>query len=346
MSRVEECAAMKHTEFAAWGVLAALMLLRGDPAATPRPGGDPFAWLQPVVTVDGAARTRIDGGETFSRVLPAPDGQVAVALIGKLQADPNRLEQWAESIADLKKSSYVVAVHRFSDPPTPADVDTLQLDDADVRDASRCTPGSCPVKAGSTDIDLLRRAGEGAGGADRVQDQFREIVLGRVTAFNAEGFAGLSPYADRRKPADASAVANLLLNESPYLQSGPLADPSARAAQFFYWSKEQYGTGKRTITVTHVDIVRPVPPFPVRVAVIGKEIFASHYRNGSLGVTAVVADEKGDKYLVYVNRTQLDMLGGVFGVFRRSAVEGRLGDEGTKAFEEVRRRLESGPPPK
>jgi hypothetical protein len=39
------------------------------------------------------------------------------------------------------------------------------------------------------------------------------------------------------------------------------------------------------------------------------------------------------------------MLGGIFGTFRRAAIEGRLGDEGIKAFEEVRRRLNSGPPP-
>jgi hypothetical protein len=330
----------------AFGILAVFVLLRGQPAATPRVDADPFAWLQPAVTIDGPARTRIDSGEVFSRVLPAPDGQIAVALIGRLEADPDRLEQWAESIADLKKSSYVIEVHRFSDPPVAADVGTLALDAADVEAASRCVPHNCAVKGGDADIDLLRRAAATADrGDERVQEQFREIVLSRVTAFNAESFAGLSPYADRRKPADASAVATSLLDESPYLRSGPLADPGARTSGFFYWSKEQYGAGKRTITVTHVDIVRPAPPFPVRVAVIGKEIFASHYRNGSLGLTAVVADDSGDKYLVYVNRTQLDMLGGIFGTFRRAAIEGRLGDEGIKAFEEVRRRLNSGPPP-
>ena len=327
------------------GVIAALAVARAQETAPAGAHDDPFAWLQPAITVDASMRGRIDRGEIASRVLPAADGQVAVVLIGRLNAEPDRLAQWAESIADLKRSPFVIDVRRFSDPPLLADVDAMTLDDADLDAVSQCVPGSCAIKAGSADIELLRRAATADSGSARVQQQFREIVMSRVSAFDGEGLAGLSPYADRRKPVDAAAVAASLLDDSPYLQTGPLADPAARTSQFYYWSKEQYGAGKRTITVTHVEIVRPAAPFPVRVAVIGREIFASHYRNGSLGLTAVVEDAAGTRYLVYVNRTQVDVISGMFRAFRRAAVEGRLGGEGVRVFREVRRRLESGPPP-
>ena len=78
---------------------------------------------------------------------------------------------------------------------------------------------------------------------------------------------------------------------------------------------------------------------------ISREIFATHYRNASLGLTAVTEDAAGHRYLVYVNRSQLDLLSGVFGGWKRALVEGKLKSESASVFNEVRRRLESGPPP-
>src|SRR5437773_2242104 len=54
---------------------AALLMLPAMAAATAM---DPFAWLQPVVTIDAAARTRLDRGEVIVRVLPAVDAELGV----------------------------------------------------------------------------------------------------------------------------------------------------------------------------------------------------------------------------------------------------------------------------
>jgi hypothetical protein len=48
---------------------------------------------------------------------------------------------------------------------------------------------------------------------------------------------------------------------------------------------------------------------------------------------------------VYVNRSQLDVLGGLFGGLKRAIVEGKLKNESADVLNAVRRRLESGPPP-
>jgi hypothetical protein len=111
-----------------------------------------------------------------------------------------------------------------------------------------------------------------------------------------------------------------------------------------YWSKEQCGAGKPVVAVTHVEIIRPHGPSAVRLAVVSREILATHYRNASIGLTAVSDNGGGQHYLVYVNRSQIDVLGGLFGGSRRSIIEGRLKNESVTVFQEVRRRLESGPP--
>ena len=320
----------------------ALLLLPVMASAT---APHPFAWLQAGVMMDAAARDRLDRGEVIVRVLPAVDAELGIFAAARLNADGEMLAAWAGSIAQLKKSPYVLMVTRFSDPPVLDDLQRLVLDDTDLDTVRSCRPGACDLKIPAGDIVSLRQAAE-AGGAlwkDAVQRQFRHVVLNRLNAYQVSGFAGLPPYADRRKLIDPKAAFGLLLGRSSYLTSDAFAD--ADIESFFYWSKEQYGTGKPVISVTHVDIVRPRGPSELRLALVSREILATHYRNASLGLTAVTEDDSGQRYLVYMNRSQLDVLGGLFGGLKRAIVEGKVKNESAGVLNEVRRRLESGPPP-
>jgi hypothetical protein len=315
------------------------------PAAFATAASDPFAWLQAAVTIDSAAQSRLNRGEVIVRVLPAVDGEIGVFAAARLDADGETLAAWANAIAQLKKSPYVLMVRRFSEPPSIDDLEGLALDDADLAAVRECRPGSCDLKLAGADIAALRQATLAAGPfwKDAVQSEFKRILLGRLAAYQTGGFASVPPYADRRKAIDAGFAAALLLARSPYLNSSALTGGAVES--FFYWSKEQYGAGKPVIGVTHVDIVRPLVPSTLRLAVISREIFASHYRNASLGMTAVTEDDAGSRYLVYINRSHLDVLGGIFGSWKRAMVEGRLKNESATVFNEVRRRLESGAPP-
>lgn len=307
-------------------------------------GRDPFAWLQPAVTVDAAARARLDRGEVVAGVLPAVDAEIGIFAAARLDADGERLAAWAGSIEQLKKSPYVLSVRRFSDPPRISDLDGMALDDADLQDLRRCRPGDCALKMTADGIASLRQAAEdSASWTDAAQERFRRLILEKVAAYAVDGFARLAPYVDRRKAIVPGTVFGMLLDRSPYLLSPAFAD--ADVERFFYWSKEQYGTGKPVISVTHVEIVRPRVRSSIRVAVIAREILATHYRNASLGITAVTEDAEGQTYLVYVNRSQLDVLGGIFGGWKRAVLEGRVKNESVNVFTEIRRRLESGPPP-
>lgn len=81
------------------------------------------------------------------------------------------------------------------------------------------------------------------------------------------------------------------------------------------------------------------------VVVAGKQIFASHYMNGALGLTAVLRDDTQDAhYLVYLNRSQLDLLGGVSGFLKRSILEGHISRDTPKILHALRGKLESGDP--
>ena len=320
----------------------------------PRPEGDPFSFFSPVVTIDSSERQRIDRGEVFVRILPARDGEVAVFAASRFDAEPDALVRWTKAIEALKRSPFVVSIRRFSHPPVLSDLDALVLDDVDLDGIRRCEAGNCSVKLAAHEIDALKYAsGTNGEWKSAVQREFRRLVLARVTKYQSDGLAGLPPYVDGIEPTRPEEEFAGILARSPHLRNylPAVADglnnyPQAglpSAESFLYWSKEQYENGKPVIAVTQVHIVRPVGPSLPVVVVLGQEVFASHYRDGSLGTTFVLEGGK-TRYLVYLNRSRLDRLGGMFSSVKRSLVERRLASEVKTGLESVRRRIESGDP--
>lgn len=316
--------------------------------------GDPFSFFSPGVTVDAGERQRIEHGEVVVRILPARDGEVAVFAATKFAAEAEALVRWTKAIEALKRSPFVVAIRRFSHPPVLSDLDALALDDVDLEGIRQCETGSCSVKLASHEIDALKSAAGTSGEwKPAVQREFRRLLLARVAKYQSEGLAGLPPYVDRSEPTRPQTEFAGILARSPHLRNylPAVADglsnyPQAElpsAESFLYWSKEQYKNGKPIIAVTQVHIVRPVGPSLPAVVVLGQEIFASHYRDGSLGSTFVLDDGKA-RYLVYLNRSRLDRLGGMFSGLKRALVERRLASEVKSGLDTVRRRIESGNP--
>ena len=77
------------------------------------------------------------------------------------------------------------------------------------------------------------------------------------------------------------------------------ASGAVNGEEFLYWSKERLG-GKALINATHVRIFRPTGIKAVEVLMTGTQIFATHYLDAFLGVTALVRDRRTPRgYFVY-----------------------------------------------
>jgi hypothetical protein len=334
-------------------VIAALVV--GVAALAQAPAADPFAFYQPLVTLGPADRARLDRGEIVARILPARGGEVAVFASTRLNAAPERLVRWTHAIEVFKAGPYTKAIRRLSSPPVLSDLDDLVLDEVDLEAIRRCRAGDCDVKLAADEIRTLRVAisAAGAGWPPVVQREFRKIILERIVQYHTEGFAGLPPYVDHEVPVLPRDVLRGILERSPHLRNHlpEVADGLVRYPRvalngtdsFMYWSKEHYGSGKPIIAVTQVHIVRPVGASLPELAVFSQDIYASHYRDGSLGSTFIVGDTDR-RYLVYVNRSTLDRLGGFFGGLKRAILESRLESEVKTQIDQVRRKLEGGEP--
>ncbi len=307
-----------------WAACAAGVILAasGDAAATH--GGDPFAFFAPAVTLDQTDRERLDRRDLIVRILPAHDGELGVFAASRLDAAPDALVAWTRAIAEFKKGRFVSAIRRFSEPPVAQDLEGLRLDDVDLEDIRECRLDRCGLKLAAAEIASMRAAIAAGGSAwtEAVQQQFRRIILARLDSYRAS------------VPTIETSLADY-----------PGIDVTD-SESFFYWSKERYGNAKPVVAMTHVTIIRPGASGRPAVLVLGKEIFATHYRNASLGLTAIVRDHVRDvSYLVYVNRSHVDVLGGVFGGLKRKVIEGRIRSESAELLTRVRDRLERGLPP-
>jgi len=337
-------------------VVSASLITEGHAARLRQAADDPFAFFQPLVTVRPSDRQRIDRGEILARILPGRDGDVVVFAASRLDSEPEALVHWTRAIEAMKTGPFVKAIRRFSDPPVLSDLDALVLDEVDLQDIRRCRSGKCGMKLAEPEIQSLRMAAAVAGAEwkSAVQQEFRRVLLARVARYHAEGVMGLGPYVDHSEVTLPRDVFASIVDRSPYLRGhmpaiadGLLQSPKVdlpNTESFLYWSKEHYGSGKPVIAVTHVHIVRPGgSPLP-DVLVLGQEVYASHYRDGSLGITAIVGGGDTARYLLYLNRSRLDMLGGLLGGLKRSLIEGRLESEVKPTIATVRRRLESAGP--
>jgi hypothetical protein len=318
------------------------------------PADDPFAFFRPSVTITADERARLDSGYPISRVLPARGMEVGVLAAAPVSVDGDRLVAWHRQIEDLKKGQYVLAIRRFSNPPRIEDLAGLELDSADVNAIRSCRPQSCEIKLSTPEMKRLQEAEAKAKGDQTaaVQQAFRQMVLDRVKEYLANGH--IPPDNDHRQEVQPSSRFALLLDHTPFLEERlpELAkdlkdypsneDPGVES--FLYWSKEHLAR-KAVISVTHLNIVRSRAPGLPDALVVGRDVFSTHYVDASLSVMALMRGAtKGTNYLVYVNRTEVDVLHGMLAGMIRHEIQSHL-KNAANVLMDVRQKLQSGDPP-
>jgi hypothetical protein len=317
---------------------------------------EPFAFLTARVRIDATDHGRLDAGKAVVKVLPGARRELAVVAAMRISAAPDRLLTWTSEIAALQQGKYVPLIVRFSDPPRIEDLDGLALDDEDLDDLRQCRPGDCGIKLGADDmVRLQRHMDEGPGWRHRVQREFRHIVLDRVQAYLASGDVGLPPYYDDKTPIIPTVEFAALIEElaltphnlaglTEYLQNYPRETHPEVIESFVYWARETLGGARPIASVTHVALLRSDTPGSPPALVISKQVFATHYRDASVSVSAITESEAG-QYLVYANRSHVDTLQGLFGGLVRRIIERRVRDEAPGVLNALRVRLEGGDPP-
>jgi hypothetical protein len=342
-----------HTTAAASAtVLGATLVLAAGASTRAEPEGL-AAYLSSSFGFGTSDVARAARGQVVARTLPAPeDREVVTAGVVRVRATPEFYVQRIEDIVNFKKSDAVLQIGQFSTPPRLDDVEALTLDASDIESLRECRVGRCGLQLTGDAIGRFKaidwRARNAAAEANRVM---REVLVDHVREYLAAGSADMH-YADKGSPFSVHQVFATLVETGdggwhlfPTLRRHLTRFPherSARADDLVYWSKEQVGR-KTVVSVTHLATERLGSESPADYAVASRQIYGSHYFDASLGLTVLVSDAAGPApgtYVVYVNRSRIDMFGGLFGGVVKRVVTSRARSTVATELERMRASLE------
>jgi hypothetical protein len=298
------------------------------------PAGDARAFLESSFAISASDFARLEAGQVVSRTLPATDKRdVATLGVVRIGITPERYVQRLADIARFKKDDAVLQIGAFSHPPALSDVAGLTLDEADVRSLRRCRVGDCGVQLSANAILQFQEMDWRPDTAsDQANGLLRRILVDYVAEYQRRGTPASMEYADETATLNlsrefASLTDSLGAGWRPFtllrqhLLDYPATDVPGTIDRL-YWSKEK--VGRRTVvSITHLAVMRLDDGFPAEYAIASKQIYGSHYFDASLGLTVLAPVRRTSTpqtYLVYLNRSRVDVFGGVFGGLTRHIV--------------------------
>ena len=277
---------------------------------------------------------------------------MAVIGVVRLQATTACLVSRFQDIEKFKENPAVLSIRKFARPAGPKDLERFALEPQDLADLSNCRIGACNVKLSARMLERLAHGIDWARSDSNTTAQsiFRDELLNYLETYLRDGDSALIEYRDKNKPVRLAEEFREVLDANPglaafvpefreYLKQYP-RERLRGVSEFFYWSTEGFGP-KPVAGITHVSVYDQ----PGRAVIASKQLYASHYFDASLGITAAVDDRSDPSHpamvLVYLNRSRIDLLSGFLGSLRRAILRGRLRDEMRKSLGEVARKLES-----
>ncbi len=177
----------------------------------------------------------------------------------------------------------------------------------------------------------------------------REFLAAYTKRYVRSGNAALIEYADASPPRPLLSDLRLILERSAYLQRRwptlfqAIGSFNGRLPEalddFVYWSKEKVGP-RSVVSVTHT-IIRPARDGSAAIAT--KQIYATHYVQASLGVTILLDGDAAAAprtRVIYVNRSRVDIFGGLLGGLKRPIVRSRAREGAERTLQRLRERME------
>ena len=282
------------------------------------------------------------------KLVPGSDKrEVAVSgLVNINTSAEDFLKSYREGMTK-KNNSAILEIGSIGNTPALSDVQNLTLEPRDIEDLKECIAGECQVKLSAQMIERFRKEVDWNASDYQVQatNLFRQMLVDYVRDYRTRGDAALLEYNDKRDGVSLAAEQRALASSSGYINDVLNAERSQLQVveDAIVWSKIKFGL-KPVIAVNHVTIYRRAHEVGPQVLIAAKQIYANHYFNGSLALTAFVktSDASPAAYLVYENRSRADGLEGPFGKLKRGIVE-KKAVEGLKTILEHSRTSFDGP---
>ena len=266
-------------------------------------------------------------GETVVKLAPVQDKrEVAVAGLVNLRATADEfLRSYRESLTK-KSNAAVLEIGSFGAVPALADLQNLTLEAKDIEDLKECTAGNCQIKLSAAMIERFAKEinWQAPDYAQQATQLFRTMLFEYVRDYRSRGDAALINYGDKSNEVRLAEEHQSLTKASGYLNDFLATAGSSSELQpveeLLVWSKIKFGL-KPVIAINHITIYKRQRELGPQILTVSKQIYANHYFNSSLALTAFVTLAGPTSYLVYENRSRADGLQGPFSKLKRRVVE-------------------------
>ena len=280
----------------------------------------------------------LERGEPVAKLIPSNDPrEVAVCGVIEIPSDPETALKAFQFSLSLKLNS-ILQSGKFTNPPRVEDLASLTLNDGDIADLKTCTVGNCKLKLSAAMIQRFQKSIDwnAIDYKDHANQLFRLMMVEYVTTYLQKGDAALIEYADQSAGValareQESLLANLLyVNDTApefvrHLKAFPRS--TVPVEHSLSWAIINFGL-KPVVVITDVSTYRSDVDGVPRVLVLSKQIYANHYLDASLSLTAAIADQTRTKSdLLYVNHSRAGALASSFSKLKHRIVEGRATED-------------------
>lgn len=315
-------------------VTLALLLAAGAGVAAQH---DSRAFLAATFALTNGELTKLDSGHVVARTLGTGHSrEVATLGIVRMQTTPEAYIERLRDIVAFKRTENILEIGRFSDPPAVADMAALTVEASDLHELRDCRVAACGVRLSAEGIERIQREVDWrhTGAPRRAGDLLKELLVDYVAQYQRAAPPAMMVYADRETPFDlATEFAAMAEAESATWRQAPalrrhLLQPrfdQGGVTDFVYWSKERVHR-RAVVSLTHVAIAATGADSPIDYVAASKQIYATHYFDASLGLTLLLRDRRATTpatYVVYLNRTRIDLFDGLLGGIARKVVAGK-----------------------
>jgi hypothetical protein len=274
-------------------------------------------------------------GETVVKLLPVQDKrEVGVGGLVRLHASAEVfLNSFRETMV-RKSNPAILEIGRFGSSPTLGDLQMLTIDERDIEDLKDCVVGDCRLKLSAMMIERLQREINWEASDYRAQavQLLKVMLVDYVRDYLARGDVALIKYNDKEQEVRLAEEQRDLLAASSYnlLTEVPKSLKAFSKSELklvesaIVWSKIKSGL-KPVIAFNHIMIFKSEQSMGPQVVIASKQIYANHYFDSSLALTAFlnISDGSPGSYLFYENHSRADGLDGPFSAMKRSIIENK-----------------------
>ncbi len=259
------------------------------------------------------------------RLVPVSDKrEVAVSGLINIRTGADEFLRGYREGMTRKNNPAILEIGSFAKDPVLTDLQNLTMDTRDIEDLKECVVGDCKLKLSAAMIERFRKEIDWQAPDYQLNatNLFKQMLLEYVRDYRSRGDAALIEYNDKRNEVSVASEHRALTGASSYIND-VLADQKSGLQLLedaIVWSKIKFGL-KPVIAINHIQIYRRNSDVGPQAVVASKQIYANHYFNAFLAMTAFVNVPDSGAYLVYENRSRADGLEGPFSKIKRGVVE-------------------------